>query len=63
MGGAWSQLSVAVAVPVFGGRELASHSIVKSAGQVMLGGVFVWLSTTKMLQKLVQPFAPVTVTA
>ena len=34
-----AQLSVAVAVPVLAGGQLASHSIVKSAGHVIIGAV------------------------
>jgi hypothetical protein len=39
MVGAVSQLSVAVAVPVFAGNVLAVHSIVREAGQVMTGAI------------------------
>ena len=39
MVGTASQLSVAVAVPVFAGKVLAVHSIVSEAGHVMTGGV------------------------
>lgn len=41
-----SQLSVAVAVPVFAGNVLAVHRMVIFAGQVMAGP---WLSSTKMI--------------
>ena len=41
-----SQLSVAVAVPVFAGSVLAVHNTVTFTGQVICGGV---LSSTKMV--------------
>ena len=44
--GAPSQLSVAVAEPVFAGKVLAEHWIVTFAGHVIAGGV---LSSTKMI--------------
>ena len=40
------QLSDAVAEPVFGGRELAEHSIVTLAGHEIMGGV---LSSTEII--------------
>src|SRR4030095_8973007 len=45
MAGVLSQLSVAVALPVFAGNVLAVHSIVIFGGQVMIGA---WLSSTEM---------------
>ena len=41
-----SQLSVAVALPVFPGKVLAVHSMVTLFGQVIIGGV---LSSTRMV--------------
>ena len=41
-----SQLSVAVAVPVAGGKVLAPHCSVTFCGQLIIGGV---LSSTKMV--------------
>jgi hypothetical protein len=40
--GAGSQLSVAVAVPVFAGKVLAVHCIVMLGGQVITGGISSW---------------------
>jgi len=60
MVGARVQLSVAVAVPVFSGNVLASHSMDTPAGQVMTGGVT--SKVTVALQVLEHPFASVTTT-
>ena len=53
-----SQLSVAVALPVFAGKVLAVHSIVVFGGQVIIGGV---LSSTRMvwLHVVILPHASV----
>jgi hypothetical protein len=44
--GVASQLSVAVALPVFAGNVLEEHSIVIFGGQVIMGA---WLSSTEMI--------------
>jgi len=50
-----SQLSVAVAVPVWDGAVDSSHSIVISAGQVITGGVesstvIIWMQVMLLLE-------------
>jgi hypothetical protein len=55
------QLPVAVAVPVFAGNVLSSHSMVTSAGHMMEGGPLGSTITT-WSHVLMHPFASVTVT-
>ena len=55
------QLSVAVAVPVFAGSELALHEMARLAGQKMMMGATM-SAMTVLLQTLVHPLELVTVT-